>query len=72
MCDDECKCKLKTRYTALSVDAPDGYETSEVSDAKTEVTDYFYRQSLDDTVDAGAVAEDIVELLIKMGWRPTR
>ena len=70
----------------IDTDATEGYETSEVSDAKNEVMDLFeWRADLFDyTFDPDAdemivnvrdsirTADVIVELLIGMGWRPTK
>ncbi|KMM44849.1 hypothetical protein CWIS_13525 [Cellulomonas sp. A375-1] len=58
-----------------SVDAPAGYETAEVSDAKTEVADLLGQDfgGCDEPPTLGtlAAADRIIERLIETGWRPT-
>ena len=68
----------------IDTEAPEGYEVEEVSRAKNEVMDLFeWRGDLFDfeyaegctraiVKDSIETAEVIVEMLLKMGWRPTK
>lgn len=70
----------------IDTEAPEGYEVEEVSRAKNEVMDLFewrgdlfdfeYDSVLGDTravvKDSIETADAIVELLLKIGWRPTK
>jgi hypothetical protein len=53
----------------VDVSAPPGYEVPEVSDAKSEVTDWLGQHYDGDALGAG---ERLVEQLLALGWRPTR
>lgn len=67
----------------IDTTAPEGYEIMEVSAAKDAVADRFYEEKWDVDpseedadqapygIDVIAAADDIVETLIKAGWRPT-
>ena len=58
----------------LADDAPDGYETSEVSAAKTLVGDILgtdFGGYADGDLDTLAAADQIINRLVAAGWRPT-
>lgn len=52
----------------IDIDAPAGFEVSDVSDAKDEVIDLLNTTEGEDNI---TVADAIVTALLERGWRPT-
>lgn len=61
--------------TTIAIDAPEGFETPEVSHAKNEVSDLlgdrFGLYDDDSGVDTIEAGEAVVGKMIAIGWRPT-